>query len=399
MGTTRVKSPRFGEAQHKGQEWRVALQGLDAGPHLLHLPHMLDGVRTPRSLPLSSSISLMSRVRQLLLTLSSELPLLLVARGESETLMVLPRVGGPPPDPDRTLYIEDAGMFKLRTMCRIAISRDFLDRVLPKPELSGDEADFPERLGEFLSSCGGASFLILTTRSTILVPIKMGFTLSLTLEPLERRPLDGEQDCLFGLPAEPGSIDDERPLDRGLPLDADNGLSGADVLKFVPDDLVREIPEFTDLVKKQDDLDREPDILFILGDGDGRRVGVDALDAGTEARPVGVEDLATGLDKGVVDLVDPADLDVAGIVGLFEDKLAREVGVEGREALEVAANVGRPVGVADLDDVNVARPVGVAGLDPGPPDDEGLRIPVLDFNFGFIEVHNLVCGAQNMFIF
>lgn len=71
------------------------------------------------------------------------------------------------------------------TMWRIAISRDFFESDLPKPELSGDEADLPEWLprGECLSSCfGGASFRIFITLSTIFVPIKTGLTLSLTLE-------------------------------------------------------------------------------------------------------------------------------------------------------------------------------------------------------------------------
>lgn len=85
-------------------------------------------------------------------TLTSELALLLVARGESETLIALLR-----PGPDLTLYIEDAGIFvingrklpgmlRLISICLIAISRDFFESVLPKPELSGDEDDFPERL-------------------------------------------------------------------------------------------------------------------------------------------------------------------------------------------------------------------------------------------------------------
>lgn len=79
--------------------------------------------------------------------------MLLVARGESETLTVLLRVG---PDPDLTLYIEDAGMFVINgrrlpgivcliPICRIAISNDFFESDLPKPALSGEE-DFPERL-------------------------------------------------------------------------------------------------------------------------------------------------------------------------------------------------------------------------------------------------------------
>lgn len=84
------------------------------------------------------------------MTLISELALLLVARGESETLTVRLRDG-----PDRTLYIEEAGIFvingrklpgmlRLISMCLIAISRDFLESVLPKPELSGEE-DFPDK--------------------------------------------------------------------------------------------------------------------------------------------------------------------------------------------------------------------------------------------------------------
>lgn len=67
---------------------------------------MLEGDRPPRSLPISSSSSLPSKQRPLLFTLTSELALLLVPRGESETLIVLLRVG-----PDLTLYIDDAGIF------------------------------------------------------------------------------------------------------------------------------------------------------------------------------------------------------------------------------------------------------------------------------------------------
>ncbi|CAM8892176.1 unnamed protein product [Rhodiola kirilowii] len=51
-------------------------------------------------------------------------------------------------------------------MCLIAISKGFFDKFQPKPELSGDEVDFRERLGECLSSCGGGRFLILIIRST-----------------------------------------------------------------------------------------------------------------------------------------------------------------------------------------------------------------------------------------
>ena len=78
----------------------------DCKPRRHHLPCTLAGDRPPLSLPISSSTPLTSKQRPLLFTLTSELALLLVARGESETLTVLLRAG-----PDLTLYIEDAGIF------------------------------------------------------------------------------------------------------------------------------------------------------------------------------------------------------------------------------------------------------------------------------------------------
>lgn len=134
----------------------------------------------PFSLLRSSSSSLPSKHSILLFTLCSELALLLVARGESETLTCLLLIG-----PDLTLYIEDAGTFvingrklfgmlRLISICLRAISRDFFDSVLPKPVLSGDSDGFPGRLLciDRGSSCfGGASLLMFTTRSTILFPI------------------------------------------------------------------------------------------------------------------------------------------------------------------------------------------------------------------------------------
>lgn len=135
---------------NKGDENAVYISGECTQNY--HLPRILAGDRPPLSLLISSSTSLPSKHRPLLFTLTSELALLLVARGESETLIALLR-----PGPDLTLYIEDAGMFvingrklpgmlRLISICLIAISRDFFESVLPKPELSGDEDDFPERL-------------------------------------------------------------------------------------------------------------------------------------------------------------------------------------------------------------------------------------------------------------
>lgn len=221
-----------------------------------HRPCRLVGEEFPLSLPTSlSSISLPSRQNEILLTLGSELALLLVARGESEMLTVLLFV-----DPDLTLYMEEAGMFVMSgrrlpemlfriSICLKAMSRDFLESVLPKPELSREE-NFPAVWADrWSSSFGGTSFLMFTTLSTILVPITTGLTLSVLLEcalrtegmvellplgfPTDDLPLEGEHDCLLGLPLVPASTEDDRALEApGLPREAEAGLSGTDVLKF-----------------------------------------------------------------------------------------------------------------------------------------------------------------------
>lgn len=90
---------------------------------------------------------------------------------------------------------------------------------------------------------------MLTTRSTILFPIRTGFTLSplfrcdlpmvglqfaLEVMPFGLLPLDGEQDCLLGRAGGPGSTEDdlEELGAPGLPREAEEGLSGKDVLRF-----------------------------------------------------------------------------------------------------------------------------------------------------------------------
>lgn len=185
--------------------------------------------------------------------------MLLVARGESETLIIRLRVG-----PDLTLYMDEAGIFvinglkllgtvRLISICLIAISKDFFESDLPKPELSGDD-DFPDKLlrGDCLSSCiGGTNLRIFITLSTIFVPYDPGLTLSLALAyarfnegtgtevpllrltPLGSRPLEGEHDCLLTLPLGTGSIDDDRLLGApARPLIDAIGLSVSEVRKF-----------------------------------------------------------------------------------------------------------------------------------------------------------------------
>jgi hypothetical protein len=248
--------------------------------------------------------------------------------------------------------------------------------------------------------------------------------------PLGARPLEGEHDCRLGLPLELGSMEEDRELGSpGLPLVADSGLSGTDVLKFGGassekpgisegfhglDFTVGEVPRdgtgFLDVVGVglETDLVGGADTLGALDGVDGRRVGVAALDVdldgGKVGLAVGVEDLAVDLDKGVEDLAGTVGLAAGTVVlvaeteglvaeteGLVEGKVALDVGVEGLEGLDA--------------DVNVGRPVGVAGLDPGPPDDGGLRGPTLEvFNPGeeaacldtkFVLVVGSSCGFAN----
>lgn len=86
---------------------------LDGSVSLGQLTCWLVGEEIPLSLLISlSSISLPSIKNELLLTLGSELAVLLVARGESQTLKVLLFV-----DPDLTLYMEEAGTFVISGRC------------------------------------------------------------------------------------------------------------------------------------------------------------------------------------------------------------------------------------------------------------------------------------------
>lgn len=118
----------------------------------------------------------------------------------------------------------------MHTICLIAMSSDFLDSDLPKPEFSRE--DF---LGFSTEACssrlGGASFLMFTTLSTIFVPINTGLTSSspppwlntrlldsaVTMFPFLALALGGEHDFCLGFTLESA---------LGLPLDADEGLLG-----------------------------------------------------------------------------------------------------------------------------------------------------------------------------
>lgn len=68
---------------------------------------------------------------------------------------------------------------------------------------------------------------------------------------------------------------------------------------------------------------------------------------------------------------------VETIVGLVVDIVVLDAAI-----VVLVEGIEFRVGVEDLDDfeavVNEERPVGVAGRDPGPPDDEGLRVPPLE---------------------
>ncbi|KAL0401203.1 UNVERIFIED_CONTAM: hypothetical protein Slati_4150200 [Sesamum latifolium] len=242
--------------------------------------------------------------------------------------------------------------------------------------------------------------------------------------PLGGRPLAGEHDCRLILPFGTGSTDDDRELGApGLPLVAEGGLSGRDVLRF--GGTSRENPGIsegfhglgltvgeldrvgtgffaaleTGLATKEEfgDLTERAGALVALDTVVGLRVGVEALDvdfdAGIEDLLVGVEDLAVDLAVGVEDL--------GGTVGFAEDNVGREVGVADLEGLDVAVDVtlidvfelglaAANVGLFDVevkvdldDELKVGRPVGVAGLDPVPPEEDGLRSPPVEvFNPG-----------------
>lgn len=202
--------------------------------------------------------------------------------------------------------------------------------------------------------------------------------------PFAARPLEGEQDCLLGLPFGTGSTEDERELGApGLPLDAERGLSGIDVLRF--GGASREKPGISDgfhgldltvgevpragtalfggaALETEEDRAGAADVVVVLDGVAGLLVGVDDLDAdlvaGTDGRDVGVDDLG-----GPVDGLTREVVGFATEVVLDEVRVGLEVGVEDREGLDVAGSIGRLVGVDGREDLAEA----------GPPDDDGLR--------------------------
>ena len=336
-------------------------------------------------------------------------------------------------------------------MCRIAMSRDFFERFLPKPELSnGADDGFPPAGAPLLdeddddegdprsSRFGGASRLRFTTLSTILLPISTGLIPSssppLTLErfltfiaervaavPLGTgiRPREGEQDWRRprGTPAPgmepPVSTEAERET-PGLPREAELGLSGRVVRKFGgtsrenpgisdgfhgldlrvgdslrtsegdmpffpvtgagPVDLDVDVPVTATAEEEDDDEDVEEGTDVLIGmpvkaaPADALRVGVEDL-AGRKGLPL-LPLLGTDDDNDDERLVGVEDLRAASPVtivamGFVEELVVkRDVGVEDRAGLETADCVRRPVGVE-----------GLAEPGPGPPDEEGRRIP------------------------
>ncbi|PSS34672.1 Zonadhesin like [Actinidia chinensis var. chinensis] len=208
-----------------------------------------------------------------------------------------------------------------RTIYLKAISSDVFESILPKPEFSWDNKDFPEELLflEIWPSCfGGASFLMVTTLSTILVPINAGITSSHPLQCallitttelplLKTRPLEVDQAL--------GAL--------GLVLGADAGLSGTDTFKF----------------------------------------GVASLE-----KP-GISAGFHGLDFTVGEV--PRDDLTGGAAVLEEGNVAREVGVDVLESFDFVGIVDCEVGEKDLDGFSVAglEAVDVTPTPPTPDDD------------------------------
>ncbi|KAL8102831.1 hypothetical protein AgCh_027375 [Apium graveolens] len=308
-----------------------------------HLPLTLAGNGTPLLLLKSSSNSLVYTHRALLLKLTSELALLLVARGESETLAVLLLGAGP----DITLYMEEAELDlesradkKCLAIWLIAMSIDFLEKFLPNPEPSGDE-DLPDKL---LQGAGS---------------IKVDRTLGAPGLPLvaEVGRSESEVPKLGGTSLEKPGISTGF---HGFGLTVEElGRGGAEFLVTLGAAFTTE-GDFTEGADAFDDADR----VF------GLRVGVAALDVGFVAGAeglVGVEDLALDLDVGVEDLA----VDLA--VGV--EDLAVAVGVEDL-AVAAGAEDLTAVGVEDFAvdlNVGVEDLAGTVGLVEGKVEQVGVE--------------------------
>lgn len=245
-----------------------------------------------------------------------------------------------------------------------------------------------------------------------------GMELPPLIFPLGTLTLEGEQDDCLGLALGRLSIEDDLKLGApGLTREAEDGLSGNDVLKFGGasrekpgisegfqglDLRVGEIPR--DGTTPLDIVGADLEIEGVGGPdgpgGPGLVVAVEELDFiaelvvgpdlvtdedrlggiklegkldGVDDLLVGVVDLDTGLlaggmddlDAGVEDLA--GDDDLGGAAAELEGTLGRAVGVEDLEGLDAVCTEGRPLGVEGLEEVT---------LDP--PDDEGLLIPKRD---------------------
>lgn len=221
-----------------------------------------------------------------------------------------------------------------------------------------------------------------------------GTELPLCAVPLGALPLEGEHDCRLGRIDCGGSTEDDLELGApGLPRQAEDGLSGIDVLRFggaswvkpgisegfhgldlTTGELPREGTELWDTVEPdfvtEEDLPGGAALEGILEGVEARLVGVADLDivfdAVREGLDVGVGDLADAgvenvVDAGTTDLVNATseDLievsveDLAGVKDLgggstgFPGRVDREVGVEALEGFP--GKVDREIGVEALE--------------------------------------------------
>ncbi|KAL5991475.1 hypothetical protein ACLOJK_012384 [Asimina triloba] len=315
-----------------------------------HLPRWLAGEdRPPRSLATSSSISLPSKQWALLLTLCSELALLLVARGESKMLAVLLLV-----EPDLTLYMEEA---------ENEVNIPYASKPYPGTSLTNfsQTQNYLEKTMTSLSCYGqivGGHLLehwnVTGLRQEQSFHCGEYYHLELFLL------MESMIAALFDHLHMPQQKMIESLVLQGLDFtvgEAPRGSTG-----FFGG---------ADLVTEEDLAGGGTELLSALDGVDGRLTGVadldELLDAVKEGRAVGVDDLAAGTEG----LTEGAAGFDEGIVAL-DGTEGLDVGVEGREVLAVACNVGRAVGVAGRD---------VAERDAdetSPPDDEGRRAPTLD---------------------
>lgn len=298
-------------------------------------------------------------------------------------------------------------------MCLIAMSKDFFESDLPKPDLSKD--DFLAWLssnGRF-SSLGGASLRMFTTLSTIFVPTKAGFTLSsiplkcprlweieefkLLKEPTLARSRKGEHDFCLDLPLVALLDNGFAPDAVGFTLDTEDALLGAKTLMLggALDDETGTSDVILGLDLTGGEIPRGFfELVNIVGPVllavEGHKKGAETLDAeegrlegaktlhaaGVKVLRVGVAglgvvfeedneaDLTGGVEERAELLLGTKEL-VEGAIGLLEGTVPLALGVDDLEGFDSAAGCDSLDGVGNLEAADLLVPADDGHLLPG----------------------------------